>query len=279
MGTTVTQMPIPASFPSAGWVSTGGRKPFTDLKMDVETLTAEEVAAVIAIPDAMVEDFSINLWNYARPLLAEAIAVALDDAVLFGLNAPPTFPPGGVAAVANNIAGGADVLDTINRAMAAVEAAGLPVTGHAADVAVRAALRGMRDGDGALLAGFLEQDRYTIPSLYGLPIAYESFSEPTPNFFTGDWKYLFIGVRQDVRFDMNSAGVIADDDGKVIVSGWQDNTTPMKVWARFAAAIVRPVTRRQPDGANPFSKATLTTVAGTAAPAAASKPAPAPRRA
>jgi hypothetical protein len=44
-----------------GWThSTNGRKPYTDLSMDLETITADEVAAVIGIPDAMVDDSSIT---------------------------------------------------------------------------------------------------------------------------------------------------------------------------------------------------------------------------
>jgi HK97 family phage major capsid protein len=261
MGTSVMNMPVPKTFPKAAWVSRGGRKPFTDLAMDWESMTAEEVAAIIAIPDVMVEDSSINLWNYARPLLAQAIAQAVDDAILFGVDAPATFPAGGVAAAATHVTDGVDVLDTINRAMSAVESGGLPVTGHAADISVRGALRGVRDESGAFLMGWAEQDRYTIPTLYGLPIAYNQFGQPSPDFFTGDWNYLFIGVRSDIRYDINPAGVIADDDGKVIVSGWQDNTTPMKVWARFACAIVKPVTPRNPAGANPFASADVTTAA------------------
>jgi HK97 family phage major capsid protein len=214
----------------------------------------------------MVEDSSINLWNYARPLLAQAIAQAVDDAILFGVDAPATFPAGGVAAAAIAAPAGGDVLATINNAMSAVEAGGLPVTGHAADISVRGALRGVRDEQGAFLMGWAEQDRYTIPTLYGLPIAYNQFTQLTPNFFTGDWNYLFIGVRSDIRYDINPAGVIADDTGKVIVSGWQDNTTPMKVWARFACALVKPVTPRAPTGANPFAKTTVQAASGAGAP-------------
>src|SRR5262245_61652397 len=75
LGTGVTQMPVPKTFPTASWVTSAtGRKPYTDIGLKPATLTAEEVAAVIGIPDKMVEDSSINLWGYCRPLLAEAIA-------------------------------------------------------------------------------------------------------------------------------------------------------------------------------------------------------------
>jgi hypothetical protein len=37
-------------------------------------------AVAVVIPDAVVETSSVNLWAFARPLLAEADALALDDA-------------------------------------------------------------------------------------------------------------------------------------------------------------------------------------------------------
>jgi HK97 family phage major capsid protein len=258
MGTSVSEWPIPKTFPKAGWVNApGGRKPFTDLDMTTESMKAEEIAAVIAIPNVMRDDSTINLWNYATPLLTEAIAIGLDDAVFFGEDAPPSFPVGGVAAAAVAAGAGTDIPDTINNAMGAVELSGLNPTGHVADISVRAALRGLRDQNGDLLLGFVEQDTYQVPSLYGLPIRYVQFTQPTPDYFVGDWRYLFIGVRQDIRYEIDPGAVIADDEGRVVISGFQDNTTPMKVWARFACAIVKPVTPRAPGGANPFATAEL----------------------
>lgn len=276
MGTSINQVPVPRGFPKAGWVKTGGRKPFTDIKLGVEQITAEEVAAVIAIPDVYVDDLSINIWAYARPLLAEAIAIALDDAVLFGIDAPDTFPAGGVAAVATNVPAGTDALETVNDTMIAVEGQGLTPSGFAADTAVRGALRGARTADGSLLMGDMQWRGSSIPSLYGLPIAYIPFTETTHDFFCGAWRYLIIGVRQDIRFDMNPAAVIADDDGKVVVSGWQDNTTPLKVWARFACGIIVPGTARRPEGAVPFSMTSL--VPSGATPGSAPSPSAASAR-
>ena len=89
MGTTISEMPVPKTLPSAAWVSVAGRKPYTDLALEMQTLHAEEVAAVMAIPDVYLEDSTINLWGWVRPRLAEAIAVAVDSAMLFGTNAPP----------------------------------------------------------------------------------------------------------------------------------------------------------------------------------------------
>src|SRR5215831_5794249 len=173
MGTGVSQMPVPKTLPTASWVtaSGSGRKPYTDIGLKPATLTAEEVAAVIAIPDKMIEDTSINLWNYARPLLAQAIAVALDGAVIFGVNAPASFPVGGIMAKAAPVNAGTDVIDSINKAMAAVEAQGLNPTGDCADIPVRSRLRGLRATTGELVMGTAQVDNYNVPTIYGLPVA------------------------------------------------------------------------------------------------------------
>lgn len=261
----VSVVPVPKTFPRASWTATGTRKPFTDFSIGTEQLSAEEVAAVISIPDAYVEDVSMNLWNYARPLLSEAIGIALDLAALWGVDSPPTFPAGGVAAVAAEVGAGQDSIDTVNQAMSAVETQGLRVTGHAADLAVRGALRGVRDAQGAFLLGpAAAAAAGGLQELYGVPIAFGSFPiEASNDFITGDWSKLIIGVRNDIRFHMSSEGVIADEDGKVVVSAWQDNQTLMKVWARYGVVIMKPVTRRAPDGANPFAMATLGGASGS----------------
>ncbi|MDR0346438.1 MAG: phage major capsid protein [Nocardiopsaceae bacterium] len=260
MGTRITHMPVPRAFPNAGWSSVpyGARKPYTDMALGLETMTAEEVAAVTAIPDAMVDDTDINLWAWVRPRLAEAIAIAIDNAVLFGLDAPATFPDGGVSAHAVEATVGDDVVATINDAMGQVEDQGLAVTGSAADLGVRSVLRGVRDQSGALLLGAAQTDSGSIDTLYGVPVAYDPFPRAgDADFFTGAWDNLIIGVRQDIRFQLDSSGVLVDEDGRVVVSAFQDNVTLLKVWARFACVIIDPVTQREPDGATPFAKAEL----------------------
>ena len=269
MGTGVTQMPIPKTLPTASWVTSAtGRKPYTNLGLQTATLTAEEVAAVIAIPDKMVEDSSINLWNFARPLLSQAIALALDGAVLFGVNAPASFPVGGVMAEAVGVNAGSDAVDTMNKTMAQVEAQALNPTGHASDLTNRALVRGLRATTGELIFGTTQIDNYSIPSIFGLPVAYVPFqgkSGAAPaDFLTGDWAYAILGVRSDIRYLIDPSAVIADSAGVVQVSGFQDNVTPMKVWARFGFQVIRPVTAQYPAGARAFAKSDLHATTGTA---------------
>lgn len=260
MGSKVTSFPVPKTFPQADFVTVpGGRKPFTDLKLTNERMTAEEISAVVAVPDEYVQDASVNIWGYVRPQLAEAIGQRLDDAVLWGVNPPTTYPQGGVAAYAVDVPTAEDAVATVNDAMSALETQGLQVTGFAADVTVQGALRGVRDASGALLMGAPQAGSQQQPSLYGVPIKYSQFpATATADLIAGGWKYLLVGVRQDIRYQFSTDGVIADDDGKIIVSAYQDNQTLLKVWARFGCVIVLPATRRVPGGAKPFAIATLT---------------------
>jgi HK97 family phage major capsid protein len=267
MGTLINELPIPKTLPRASFVNAaGGRKPFTELALEAQTLRAEEVAAVSAIPDQYLEDAVVNIWGFVRPRLAEAIGLALDDAVLFGTGAPPSYPVGGIVSntFSQAVANGSDAVDAINQGMSLVEAQGLAVTGHAADLTVKGRLRGVRDDMGALLLGETQVEQTTRPAIYGVPASYTSWPRITTDLITGAWNYLMIGVRQDIRYTMDPNAVIADANGAVIVSGFQDNVTPIKVWARFAAAIVRPVTPRVPAGARPFARMNL----GTMVPAA-----------
>lgn len=273
MGTRISELPVTGALPKAQWVTgTGappagtGRKPYTDLKLSPQVVTAEEIAAVVAIPEQYLEDNTINLWNWARPKLAEAIAVRLDETVLFGgAGIPLTFPVGGVTAAAYsgtvNPAGARDAVDAVNQAMSSVEAQGLNVTGHSADIGAKGAFRGVRDQTGALLLGTEQVGNSQRPTLYGEPIAYSQYASLTlADFVTGAWEYLVIGVRQDIRFRIDPSGTIADNAGVVLVSGFQDNVVPCKVWARFGCTIVKPVTPRVPAGATPFAKVRLSQI-------------------
>ncbi len=277
MGTGVTQMPIPKTMPTASWVTAAsGRKPYTDVGLKTATLTAEEVAAVVAIPDKMIEDSSINLWNYTRPLLTQAIALALDGAVLFGVNAPASFPVGGLMAEAVGVNAGTDALDTVNKTMGQVEAQALSPTGSVSDLTNRSLLRGLRATTGELILGTASMGNYVVPTIYGLPVAYIPFQGKTgaapADYLTGDFGYAILGVRSDIRYLIDPSAVIADAAGVVQVSGFQDNVTPMKVWARFAFQVIRPVTPQFPGGARAFAKSDLHATAGTAPTMAEDEP-------
>lgn len=268
MGTAITDLPVPKTLPTASFTGApGSKKPWTDVMLEPKSVHAEEVAAITAIPDAYLEDSTINLWAWVRPRLAEAIAVAIDNAVLFGIGAPATFPSPGQGGLTNNLysqligPAGLDAVDGVNQAMAFVEGQGIAVTGHAADLVTKSVLRGVRDANGALLLGTDQTEGRQVPTMYGVPIVYQPWSSLTLDFITGGWQNLVIGLRQDIRYNLDPSGVVTGAGGQVIVSGFESNTTPLKVWARVGAVIINPVTVKQPNGGKPFARSRLATIA------------------
>jgi HK97 family phage major capsid protein len=252
MPTGTVTIPVIQTLPVAGWVNgVGGRKPVTNIEWTSKVITVEEVAALVAVPQAYIDDSGVPIWAQVRQHLGGAIAYAIDTAILFGINAPATFVAGGIvqgAPVSTYAAAGAqpDVPAAVNSAMGAVEATGVPVTGHAADVAMKSKLRGLRDTTGApLFAPSLAVGAYD--TIYGLPVAWSfgAFDLTKAELITGNWDMLVVGVRQDMRFDVSDTAVITDSSGaNVLINAFQDDQVIMRVHMRLGYVVGKPINRK-----------------------------------
>ncbi len=56
------------------------------------TMTAEELAVIVPIPDALIDDSDVPLWNEIKPLIVEAIGKKVDQAPIFGTEKPDSWP-------------------------------------------------------------------------------------------------------------------------------------------------------------------------------------------
>lgn len=265
MPTGTTSVPILKTLPTSGWVNgAGGRKPATSVEWTSDKIVPEEVAATIAVPQALIDDAGVPLWPAVQQAIVDAVTFSIDSAILFGDNAPPSFPTGGIAGQALTHGRTAhfpgagppvvDLAEAINQAMADVENDGLIPTADAADISIKSKMRGLRTADGdPLFVPNLSQDAYS--SCYGLPIEFSAsgaFDLDVADLITGAWKYLIVGVRQDLRVETSTDGVIADAAGAVLVSAFQDDSVLMRVYARLGYVIGIPVTRRAGSPAFPF---------------------------
>jgi HK97 family phage major capsid protein len=265
MSKKLKRMPVLSALPTAYFVNGDtGLKKTTKLAWENKYLEAEELAVIVPIPEAVLDDSDFDIWAEARPLLEEAIAIALDAAIFFGTNKPTSWAKS-VAAHANDAGNefvrgsvvGQDLAEDINKTMALVEADGFRPNGFVADLTFESPLRGLRDDNGSLL--FLPSlQAGTPPTLYGKPIVYsegDDWDTDEADLFTGDWSNGIVGIRQDLTYKLLDQAVITDDEGAIIYNLAQQDMVAMRVVARFGWQIANPVRRKNTSNStrSPFA--------------------------
>jgi HK97 family phage major capsid protein len=96
LGTKVTHEPVLATKPHAKWVqesstSTAGQKPTGKVTWADKTLVAEELAVIVPVHENVIADATSDVLMEITKVGGEAIAFALDSAVIFGHNKPATW--------------------------------------------------------------------------------------------------------------------------------------------------------------------------------------------
>jgi HK97 family phage major capsid protein len=269
------RMPVLSQFPTAYWLTGAdlnardvGMKQTSTMQWDNVYLNAEEIAVVVPAPKALLDDLDYDFWTEVKPRISEAIGIALDEAIFFGVNKPTTWPtaivPAAVAAGNQVIAatGAPDFLSDLNNALGMVEADGYDPNGIWARVQVRAFLRGLRAGDGvnASATPLFYPDAApsgTMPggTVYGIRIMFSSaglsgFATGAANYslVTGDFKQGILGTRDDISMDIFDTGVITDNGTPPVIQYnlMQQDMVALRVTARFAFAVPNPLNRQNP---------------------------------
>lgn len=251
----LTSIPVVSFLPAAGFVTPryGGRKPATKIEWTAENVQAEELACTLALPNAYIDDAGYPVWEQVRPLVATAIAEALDAAVFFGTGAPAAFPAGGLAGLAGAPTTGPTAPEAIDAAAAVLEAAGTTPSGIVAGAAIGTALRAAYRDANALPGEAPAQ------VLYGWPVAQAiDWDSTNGDALIGDFNYLLVGLVEDVSFEMSSEAILQDNTGAIIANAFQDNLTAMKCWMRIGIAVGQPISRETEVAETPFAFAKWT---------------------
>jgi HK97 family phage major capsid protein len=268
MGTKTVRMPVLAQKPEAYWVGGDtGLKETSKGMWDNKFLVAEELAVILPIPDAVVDDADYDLWGELRSELVEAFGVRIDEAVLFGTAKPaswtdPAIVPGAVAAGNGTARGsnGVDFVSDVNEGMALVEDDGFDVTGFAARRRIRSVLRDLRGSDGhPIFSPNLHNEG--APTIYGEPVAYVdngAWDDEKAELIAGDWSQAILGIRQDITYRIFTEGVISDDAGKVVLNLMQQDSAAMRAVMRIAYCVANPLNRLNPDSESRFPFSVVT---------------------
>jgi HK97 family phage major capsid protein len=247
MSSKMLRQPVLSVLPTAYWVAGDtGLKQTSEAAFQGLDLTAEEIAVLVPIPEAVLDDASYDIWNELRDPIAQAIGVKLDAAIFAGTEKPASWPqaiiPAAIAAANTNTIdataaeGGiyTDIIETGD----APENDGYEVTGYVVKRALRSHLRRMRDTTGQLLADT------SADQIAGLPVAYAPAGTmpATEHAIAGQWDLSVIGVRQDLTFRVLDQAVISDDAGAVVLNLAQQDAVALRVVARYGWAVGTPAT-------------------------------------
>lgn len=262
------RLPVLSVLPQAYWVdgsSDTAMKQTSEVNWGNKYLDVRELAVIIPIPQAVLDDSDFDIWGEVRPRLIEAFGAKLDGAALMDLDNPwPQSYQAGISRQAFDAGNyvtegdGVDFADDVSLAMGKVEDDGFDVTGFWARRKVRARLRGLR---AATTNEPIYQDvaAGSPPTLYGEPITYVSNGSWVNNYelIAGDKSMAILGVRQDISFQIFTEGVLSDDSGNVVLNLMQQDAVAMRAVGRFAFAVANPANTHEPTEANRFPFAVL----------------------
>lgn len=229
------------SMPVAYWVNettNNGRKNTTKMAWDNVYLTAEELAVIVPIKDNVLNDADINIWEQVKPELAKAIGKKIDEAVLFGVDAPVSFGEGIIPTIitkSKNVTETGKLYSDINDVMTEVEESGYEVTGLLGSVSLKGKFRMMTDTTGQPLA------TTEIGSLPRVFVDNGAWDKSVATLVAGDFNEAVYSIRQDVTFDVFKEGIIQNADGSIAYNLMQEDMSAIRVVFRMGYAVPNPV--------------------------------------
>src|SRR4051812_2100307 len=237
MSSKTRRMPVLAALPVAYFVNGDtGLKQTTEMAWGGKYIEAEEIAAIVPVPEAVLDDADFDLWGQVQPRLAEAVGQALDAAIFSGTNKPATWPAalipaataaGNVYERGTNAAAAGGIAADVSGLYSLVEADGYEVNGLVAKGLYKGFLRNARDANGVLLS------EVSAGTMYGVPIQYSNMAPGgwpgTNEAIAGDFSQGILGVRQDLTYKLLDQAVITDDTGAVIYNLPQQDMVALRV--------------------------------------------------
>ena len=273
MSSKTRALPVATSLPKAEFINGDtGLKPTTDMTWDKVTLTAEEIATIVVIPENVLDDSDYDIWASVLPRINEAIGAAFDKAVLFGTDKPASFPAGIVTGAAG--AGNVVMLDNTKPLYqqllgegglaAKVEADGYVPSAYVGAISMRSKLRGTVDENGLPVFGRAPyRDGMFGRAAYELDGADIYFpnsdvmDDSQALLIGGDWSKAVWAIRKDITTKLLTEAVITDAQGNVLINLAQQDAVALRVVFRAGWALANPVNRVNATAASRYPFAVL----------------------
>lgn len=250
MATNQQRMPVLSALPIAYFVNGDtGLKQTTEVAWGNKFLNAEEIACIVPIPEAVLEDASFDVWGEIRPKLEEAVGRALDAAVFFGVNKPSSWPTditasavaaGNVVARGANAAAAGGIATDISDVMGTVELDGFDVNGFVTTRSYRRFLRNARATDGQKLLDIATNTLEGEPIVYAMSGLWPTGASAA-ELFAGDWTQFVLAVRRDMTYKLLDQAVIQDNTGAIVYNLAQQDMVAMRLTFRAAWQVANPI--------------------------------------
>lgn len=269
VGRAQVRFPVLSALPVAYFVSGDtGLKQTSEVNWTNKYLNIEEIATIIPVPDSVVDDVSVDIWDEMEPYVREAFGRTLDAAVWFGTNAPSSWPTNIAAAATaagnanteGNAATAGGFFGDFDETVALIEADGFDPNGVVANRTARAALRAARDSTGqALDAGRING---ALTQIDGMDIAYPMrglwpTGSGAPRLFVGDFTEFVVGIRQDISMKILTEAVIQDNTGAIVYNLAQQDMTAIRLTFRVGWQVSNVINYDQSTEANRYPVARL----------------------
>lgn len=269
------RLPVWSTLPVAYFVNgDSGRKQTTAMSWDNVFLNVAELAVIVPIPDAVLDDADYDIWGEARPAIESAFGKAFDQAAMYGINAPSDWPDPitiGAAEAGHAVTVGdvGDLYDDLlgeGGVLSLIEEDGFMPNGHIATLGMKAKIRGLREKDvdgnatGQPIFVSARQDDATTYALDGEQLIFPKNGAMDPSrtsLISGDWDQLVWAIRQDITFKVLTEAVITDADGAIVFNLAQDDMSALRVVMRLGWALPNPINLVNDDAETRYPFATL----------------------
>lgn len=257
MGPTGVRIPHWTGNVTANWVAEGGQKPVTKGDMTKQDVVPHKIATIFAASSEVVRANPVNYLNTMRTKVAEAIAVAFDNAVINGTSTPfgayiaQTAKSVSLAdplGAGNGVAEGSNAYTALNNALSLLLGDGKKWNGTLLDAVAEPILNGAVDTAQRPL--FLEATYQDInaPFRSGRVLGRPTYisdhvASGTTVGYAGDFSQVVWGQIGGLSFDVSDQATLdlsAAQDGSGIVSLWQNNLVAVRVEAEFGVLVNDP---------------------------------------
>ena len=264
MGPTGVSVPFWDGDVQAHWVDEAGKKPLAKGGFDQFTMAPKKIAVIFAMSSEVVRANPMNYINIMREKVAEAFAVAFDQAVLHGVNTPFGHYVDETAKAVS--LADPNAYEATNNALSLLVNDGKRFTGGLLDSITEPIINSALDKNGRPL--FIEPTYTETNSLtrtgriLARPITIaEGVKGEDPASaagYFGDFQNIWWGQVGGISYDVSDQATLdlsEAQDGSGMTSLWQHNLVAVRCEAEFAALVRDPeafvkVTTDSEGGAN-----------------------------